>query len=39
MIFEFFSRWKDEEKVFTKIPTLIYNTKYNLQSYEELSKM
>ena len=37
--FEFFNRWREEEKVFTKIPTLIYNTKYNSQSYEELSKM
>jgi glycosyltransferase involved in cell wall biosynthesis len=37
--FEFVNRWKHEEKIFTRIPTLIYNTKYNSQTYENLINM
>jgi len=37
--FEFFSRWKDEKHIFTKIGTLKYNTEFNHQTYEELIRM
>lgn len=37
--FEFFSRWREEKHVFTKVGTLKYNTDFNHQSYEELMQM
>lgn len=36
---EFMSRWKDEKWVATKECTLIYNTEFNGQSYEQLIQM
>lgn len=38
--FEFFNRiLKDANGIWTKIPTLIYNTEFNCQSYNELIQM
>ena len=37
--YEFFSRWREEKHLFTKVGTLKYSTDFNHQSYEELMKM